>query len=207
MHNKKVEKRSSFFIFLSIIAKAFEKLFFNIQIQGLDNLPLGCKAILCPNHTSNIDSIVLMIRCNREIFFLAKKELFKTRFTTWFFTKLNVICVDRQGTDAAAIKKALRVLRDGKLLGIYPEGTTRKGGRELIEPKAGALMIALAAKAPIIPVAICGKYKFRGRVIIKAGEPIYFDEYYSRKFKTEELVQITQDRVMSKIKEMLNEAK
>lgn len=207
MHNEKVEKRTAFFIFLSTIAKVFEKLFFNIKIQGLNTLPLGQKAILCPNHTSNIDSIVLMIRCNRNIHFLAKKELFKTKFTAWFFTKLNIICVDRQGSDAAAIKKALRVLRDEKLLGIYPEGTTKKGGKQLIEPKAGALMIALAAKAPIIPVAIYGKYKFRGKVIIKAGEPIYFNEYYGQKYKTEELVQITQDRVMSKIKSMLDEAK
>ncbi|NMC57643.1 MAG: 1-acyl-sn-glycerol-3-phosphate acyltransferase [Eubacteriaceae bacterium] len=207
MHNEKVEKRSGFYIFLSIIAKAFEKLFFNIKIQGLNTLPLGQKAILCANHTSNIDSIILMIRCNRNIYFLAKKELFKTKFSAWFFEKLNVICVDRQGTDAAAIKKALRVLKDEKLLGIYPEGTTKKGGKQLIEPKAGALMIALAAKAPIIPVAIYGKYKFRGKVIIKAGQPIYFNEYYGQKYKTEELVQITQDRVMSKIKSMLEQAK
>lgn len=207
MHNEKVEKRTALYIFLSIIAKAFEKLMYNIKVQGLNTLPLGEKAILCPNHTSNIDSIVLMIRCNRNIHFLAKKELFKTGFTTWFFTKLNVICVDRQGNDAAAIKKALRTLKDDKLLGIYPEGTTKKEGRELIEPKAGALMIALAAKAPIIPVAIYGKYKFRGKVFIKAGEPVYFDEYYGRKYKTEELVQITQDKVMSKIKSMLDEMK
>jgi 1-acyl-sn-glycerol-3-phosphate acyltransferase len=165
------------------------------------------KAILCPNHTSNIDSVVLMIHCNRNIHFLAKKELFKTKFTTWFFTNLNVICVDRQGNDAAAIKKALRALRDNKLLGIYPEGTTRKDGRELIDPKAGALMIALASKSPIIPVAISGKYKFRGKVYIKAGKPIYFDEYYFGKYKTEELVQITKDTVMRQIKIMLDEMK
>jgi 1-acyl-sn-glycerol-3-phosphate acyltransferase len=206
MRNKQVDK-NILFVILYGIAKALEKILFNIKIENFSHMPKEGRVILCPNHTSTIDPIVLMINSKRTIHFLAKEELFKGKFFTWFFTKLFVISVKRNENDATAIKKCLRVLREDRVLGIFPEGTTVKHGQELIEPKAGALMLALQTKSPIIPVAIYGKYKFRGKITVRLGQPIYYDAYYSKKYKTDELIDITQKTVMQQIKMMLKDIK
>ena len=204
MRNKKVDK-NMLFVILYGIAKILETILFNIKIENPSNLPKEGRVILCPNHTSNIDPVVLMINTKRTIHFLAKEELFKGKFLTWVFTQLFVIPVKRNENDASAVKKCLKVLRGERVLGIFPEGTTIKNGKELIAPKAGALMLALQTKSPIVPIAIYGKYKFRGKITIRLGQPIYFDAYYSQKYKTNELIEITQNTVMQKIQMMLED--
>lgn len=183
MRNKKIDKRNLLFNTLYCIGKVLEKIVFQVDIQGLGNLPSQGRFIICPNHTSNFDPVIMLLHSNRIIHFLAKEELIRTRFLKWFFNNLYVIPVKRNSNDTAAIKKCLRILKDEKVLGIFPEGTTKKEGRELIEPKAGAVSMAIASKTPVIPVAIYGKYKFRGKIYIKTGQPIYFDEYYSKVLK------------------------
>lgn len=206
MYTKRIEK-NILFVILYGIAKLLEKLLFKINIEGSSNIPTEGRVILCPNHTSNIDPIVLMINTKRTIHFLAKEELFMGKFFQWFFTKLYVIPVKRNENDVSAVKKCLKILRDEQVLGVFPEGTTVKHGQELILPKAGALMLALQTKSPIVPIAIYGKYKFRNKINIRIGQPMYFDEYYSKKYKTNELIEITQNTVMQQIRMMLNDIK
>lgn len=125
MDNAK-EKINIFYIVSRFIARVLLFLLFSIRITGRENVPKTGSLIVCANHTSPLDPVLLGAKSNRVICFMAKEELMKTRFTKWLFKKYYVIPAKRDGSDAMAVKTALRLLKNGKVLGIFPEGTTKK---------------------------------------------------------------------------------
>ncbi|MGW0044445.1 lysophospholipid acyltransferase family protein [Rhodococcus sp. NPDC003348] len=162
------------------------------RIEGAHNLPVHGPVILASNHQAVMDSFYLPLRAPRRITFLAKSEYFtgsglKGRFQKWFFTAVGQVPIDRTGADAAAdaLAAGLRVLGDGKLLGIYPEGTRSPDGR-LYKGKTGMARMALAAGVPVIPVAMIGTDKLNpigsrwprpAKIVIRIGEPIDFSRF------------------------------
>ena len=120
--------------------------------------------------------------------FLAKADYFDKWYLRWFFKGANVIPVRRESTSAAqaALDAGVAALRDGKLVGIFPEGTRSPDGR-LYRGKTGVARMALEARVPVIPVAIIGtfeampydrKFPRRGQVEVRFGTPLRFDRYY-----------------------------
>lgn len=199
------EKVSLFYAFSRFVADVLLSLLFSIRIAGRENLPKTGSLILCPNHTSTLDPVLLGAKLHKVVRFMAKEELMKTRFTKWLFKKYYVISAKRDGTDAMAIKTALRVLKDGGVLGIFPEGTTKKDGRELLEGKPGALLLSLQTKTPIVPIAICGHYRFRGKIRVQIGAPLrLYEQYGEKKYKSEELSDITNQTIMAELKNLLD---
>ncbi len=202
------EKVSAFYAFSRFVADKLLSLLFSVRIVGKENIPLTGSLILCPNHTSTLDPVLLGAKLPRVVRFMAKEELLKTKFTKWLFKKYYVIPAKRDGTDAMAIKTAIRVLREGQVLGIFPEGTTKKDGKELLDGKPGALLMSLQTKTPIIPVAICGRYGFRKKIRVHIGEPMrLYEQYTEKKYKSEELTHITNDTIMKELKSLLNACK
>jgi 1-acyl-sn-glycerol-3-phosphate acyltransferase len=128
-----------------------------IRFEGRDRLPADGPAILCPNHTSVIDSFVLPIVLPRRITFVGKAEYLDDWKTRHLFPALGMIPVDRRGGDAAqqALDAAARVLDQGELFGIYPEGTRSRDGK-LRRGRTGAARLALRTGAPLVPVGIVG---------------------------------------------------
>lgn len=132
------------------------------DIQGAHNIPTSGGAILASNHVSFIDSIFLPLASPRQIYFLAKSDYFTTgglkgKIMRWFFTSVGQLPMDRSGghKSAQSLAAAVTALKDGKLVGIYPEGTRSPDGR-LYRAKIGVARLALQTGVPVIPVAQIG---------------------------------------------------
>lgn len=164
-----------FYNILCSIARIVMKILFKVRIYGDNKLKDG-KLIICANHQSNFDPIALATAVDRQVFFMAKKELFKNKLLGKIFAKLGVFPVDRKGADLQSIRKAIGILDDDDVLGIFPEGT-RVEERDPSNMKEGVSFIALKAKADIQPVYIESDYKFRGKLNIYFRDLISIDEY------------------------------
>ncbi len=160
-------------LIINFLVNLFIKLIFRIKVWGSENILSG-PLILCINHSSNFDPLVLRTEIKREINFLAKKELFNNKILGFLLKKFGVIPVDRNKNDLTAYKQVIKNLRNGKLIGIFIEGT-RKQNHDLAQAKNGAAMFAIKTSSPIIPVAIKSNFKLFSVVEINIGKPIYFD--------------------------------
>ncbi len=148
--------------------------------KGKKNVPKG-KVIFVANHRSNMDIVVLNMALLRNQKMLAKKELFKNKLVGGFFKRMGCIPVDRGQTDLNAIKLSLNVLKKGKILTIFPEGTRNRTNAELGEVKTGACMLAIKAKSPIVPVWIKKKPKLFCFNVLRFGKPFTLEEFYNSK--------------------------
>ena len=117
--------------FVKGILSVYMHLFLKIKVSGAENIPSEGGAIICANHIHLLDPFAVGINTKRVISFMAKKDIFKSKLSAWFFTKLHAIPVNRDGNDAYALKKALGVINSQELLGIFPEGTREKDGKTL----------------------------------------------------------------------------
>jgi 1-acyl-sn-glycerol-3-phosphate acyltransferase len=175
-----------------VILGPWLRLIFRPQVEGRDNVPAEGPAIIASNHLSFSDSIFMPLMVRRKVTFVAKAEYFtgkgiKGFLTKMFFVGTGTIPVDRSGGRAAqaAIDTGLRVLREGKLFGIYPEGTRSPDGR-LYRGKTGVARLALDSGAPVIPVVMLNSDEIQPlgqklprikRVRIRFGHPIDFSRY------------------------------
>lgn len=129
---------------------------YRIKITGLENLPeKGCGYLLCSNHTSLSDVFVIEASLDRQVKFMAKKELFKIPVLKSIITSLGAFPVDRGGADVESIKRTIAMIENGDTVGIFPQGTRHQGEdpRET-EVKHGVGLIAYRAKCGVIPVLI-----------------------------------------------------
>jgi 1-acyl-sn-glycerol-3-phosphate acyltransferase len=169
------------------------RLFFQPKIiEGAENIPKDGGAILASNHLAVSDSFFLPLMLSRRMTFPAKIEYFtgtgiKGRLQKWFFTGVGQVPIDRSSASAAqgALDTGVRIVREGKLLGIYPEGTRSPDAR-LYKGKVGVAWIALESGAPVIPVAMFGTDKANPigsrmwrpyPIRIKIGKPLDFSRY------------------------------
>jgi 1-acyl-sn-glycerol-3-phosphate acyltransferase len=169
------------------------KTLFRPWVKGLDNVPAQGAAILASNHLSFSDSIFMPLMVPRPVVFLAKSEYFsgkgiKGKLTAAFFRLTNQLPMDRSGGAASAqsLDAGMAVLKNGGLLGIYPEGTRSPDAR-LYRGKVGVARLALKAQVPVIPVAMIGTDKVQPigkrvpnirRIGMIFGEPLDFSRYY-----------------------------
>lgn len=149
------------------------------RVIGLENIPKDGAFILAANHVSNWDPPFLGTFIKREVCYMGKEELFKNPVMAWACRNLHVFPVKRGAADKTAIKTAVKILKDGKCLGIFPEGTRSKTGK-LGKAEAGVSLIAAMTKASIIPAAIVNtekifsKEKFFPRLAVVYGTPLQF---------------------------------
>lgn len=168
------------------------RVLFRPWVDGLENIPEDGPAIIASNHLSFSDSIFLPLMVPRRITFLAKSDYFtgqsmKGRLTAFFFRGVGQVPVDRSGGSAgeAALMTALRILGNGELLGIYPEGTRSPDGR-LYRGKTGVARMALEGGVPVVPVAMVNTFEVQPpgkllpkimRVGMRIGAPLDFSRY------------------------------
>lgn len=181
------------------------KIIYPCKIYGKENLKKG-KAVLTMNHTSNLDAVNIVLGTFEKKYFLAKKELFKNKLFGAFIKAMGGIKIDRQSADVGAIKNALKVLKNNKKLIIFPEGTRNKSDNvELGEVKSGAAMLAIKAKAPIIPVWVYNRpHAFRMTKIL-IGKPYELYEFYGAKI-TEEVLDKASEIVSQKLNQLKQQA-
>ncbi len=143
---------------LKAIIKPVLRVIYRIRVEGRANIPRKRAAIIAANHVSFLDSFFIPLVINkRKLTYLAKDDYFRSWKTAWFFRMAGQIPVDRSGGEKseAALNTGLRVLKDGNLLGIYPEGTRSPDGR-LHRGRTGVARLALQAGVPVIPVGLIG---------------------------------------------------
>ena len=133
------------------------------------------------NHVSFTDVIPCACATHNGVHFIAKKGLENSKIGKWFVEKCQCILVNRDGSDVAAIMKAMRYLKGGESIAVFPEGTRNRTNVILQEFKDGAAAISIMSKTPIVPVVIVRKIKpfHTGRVYY--GEPMEFTEFYGKK--------------------------
>ncbi len=169
---------SFFYGFVRVICIIVTRLIFRIELSGTEYLKKGTAYVLCCNHQSFWDMPLLIAACPFQIFFMAKKEIFKFKLFNIVLNGLGIFPVSRGEGDLAAIKKSNSLIKNGRVLGIFPQGT-RKPMSPPSKLKAGAALVAFQTKAPVLPAAInyCGKIKIFGRVRLNFGEPILCEGY------------------------------
>jgi 1-acyl-sn-glycerol-3-phosphate acyltransferase len=164
------------------LSKFIGHAFSDLQVYGQDNMIENGPALLAMNHQSILDPPYAGISCKREIHYFARKTLFDIPVFGAILRRINVIGVDREGSDVAALKSVIRVLRGGGCTIVFPEGTrTRDGNLQPAKPGAG--FIIAKTLAPVVPMRIFGAFEAypRGAIIprftpvtIVVGEPIHF---------------------------------
>lgn len=190
------------------IAKAIIKpiiyLLYRPQIEGYENFPQQGKTIVFSNHFSLMDPILIGCILPRQVFFMAKVELFKFPIFSWLLKKLGAFPVRRGTADLSAIKNSLKVLKEEKVFGIFPEGTRNKSGK-IRTFSHGVAAIAHKSKAQTVPIAIIGDYKIFKPIKVKIGKPLDFNKYYERKSSTQLLEEMTLE-MEEALKSLLNSA-
>ncbi len=152
---------------------------FSTNVIGAENIPEKGAFILAANHLSNWDPPFLGTFIKREIFFMGKEELFKNPIFAWWIRGLHVFPVKRGAADKTAIKTAVKIIKDGHCLGIFPEGTRSKTGK-IGKAEPGVSLIAAMTKTPIIPAAIINTNKIFSaekkfpRLAVVYGKPMNF---------------------------------
>ncbi|RXZ76885.1 1-acyl-sn-glycerol-3-phosphate acyltransferase [Paenibacillaceae bacterium] len=142
---------------------------FPLKASGLHHIPATGPVLLCSNHISNIDPTTVGVRVKRKVNYMAKSELFSFPPMAAFLRALGAFPVKRGGVSKEAIKSAIGLLKEGEVLGIFPEGSRSQGDTA---GKKGAAMLALRGNATVIPVAIIGKYRLFRSIRIVYGAPI-----------------------------------
>ncbi|MEU1300939.1 lysophospholipid acyltransferase family protein [Streptomyces shenzhenensis] len=180
------------FALIKAVLGPIMRLMFRPQVEGAEHIPADGPVILAGNHLTFIDSIVLPLVSKRQVFFIGKDEYvtgkgFKGRLMAWFFTGVGMIPVDRDGASGgvAALMTGRRILEEGKVFGIYPEGTRSPDGR-LYRGRTGIARLTLMTGAPVVPFAMIGTDKLQpggrgfprpGRVTVRFGEAMEFSRY------------------------------
>ncbi|MDT0442840.1 lysophospholipid acyltransferase family protein [Streptomyces johnsoniae] len=183
------------FVLLKVLLGPLLKLFFRPQVEGIGQIPADGPVILAGNHLTFIDSIILPLVMERQVFFIGKDEYVKGRsprgrLMAWFFTAVGMIPVDRDGGHGgvAALMTGRRVLEEGRVFGIYPEGTRSPDGR-LYRGRTGIARLTLMTGAPVVPFAMIGTDRVqpggrglprvgRGRrITVRFGRPLDFSRY------------------------------
>ncbi|TCP69844.1 1-acyl-sn-glycerol-3-phosphate acyltransferase [Baia soyae] len=152
------------------------RIFFPYEVIGVEKFPKSGGVVVSPIHISNLDPPLLGISLPRQVHFMAKEEMFRVPIIKKALYIVGTFPVKRGGGDSQALKASIRILREGKVLGIFPQGTRDKSG-EIRKVHVGAAMFALRTNSPIVPVAIIGPYRLFRKVRIVYGEPILPAEY------------------------------
>jgi 1-acyl-sn-glycerol-3-phosphate acyltransferase len=185
---------------------------FGLRVEGAEHLPATGSFILAANHHNYLDGVVLGVAVARPIAFLVMPRVYRaTPLHPPLHRRIGSIPVNLERPDPGAIKRVLRVLESGRIVGIFPEGPFSQEGR-LVPGQPGAALIALRAGVPIVPAAIEGTFEaLRGRrfyvprrapLSVRFGAPLVFDHPRHRPIARAERAEVTR-RIMSEIAGLL----
>lgn len=189
----------TFYSFAKAVVYGVLKPVYRFEVIGREYFPKEGGVLLCSNHIDVLDPPVVGINAPRPVHFMAKAELFNVPVLGKAVSHLNAFPVKRGMSDREALRKGLGILKEGKVLGLFPEGTRSKTG-ELGNGLAGAGFFALRTEAAVVPCAIIGPYKAFRRLKVVYGKPINMNELRERKASAEE----TTELIMSEIRKLIN---
>ncbi|MBQ8508794.1 MAG: 1-acyl-sn-glycerol-3-phosphate acyltransferase [Clostridia bacterium] len=199
-------KKMGFYGWLYKYLSGFIKTIFRIHVYGAENEPAEGGYLACPNHISYLDVLVAAVSVKRQIRFMAKKELFKVPLLGGLIKTLGAFPVDRTGNAVSSIKKTISLLKEGEVVGLFPQGH-RFRGKEIESSrsavKGGAAMTAFRAGVPVLPMYIetkGNKVALFRRINIYIGKPITLEEFAFENGGNEEYdrgAQLIFDRILA----------
>ena len=192
---------------------------FRPKIIGKENIPKKGAAIIAANHSDVSDPIFLCMTTRRRIYYFCLHDAYyygknAPAMVKWILRWTNQIpVIQGQKKSGPAIRKAIKLLKDGRLFAIFPEGTV-KGGEKITEAHRGVARIALESRTPIIPVGLVNTYGIlpKGkniyqkipRIKIHVGKPVYYEKYYGKQ-NNQKITKFIADDVMNKIEKLCTE--
>jgi 1-acyl-sn-glycerol-3-phosphate acyltransferase len=163
-----------------VLARSFGVSFYGLRVAGREHWPAAGGALVCANHQSLFDPLLVGLACPRRMNFVARDTLFKAPLLSSLIAFFDAFPIDREGGGLAGLKETLRRLKGGELVLIFPEGTrTRDGNVAPLKP--GFIAVARRSRVPLVPVGIDGAYQAwprtsrfprLGRVAVAIGEPV-----------------------------------
>jgi len=192
-----------FYKVIRMIFVIYLKIFNRWLIKGKENIPSQGSAVMIANHVSLWDPVVFACSIDRTVHFMAKEELFKVPIIGKLFPALCAFPIKRGQADRNALRIASKLLNNGEVLGLFPEGTRSKTG-DLLPFHPGAALFALRSGAPIIVIYITGSkttfpLSLRGKIKVAIGKPKYYEDLYEKKATTKDLDMVTSD-IMEEMK-------
>lgn len=176
--------------------------FYGVRVEGAEHIPETGAVILAPNHKSNFDPPIVGVAVkNRVVHYMAKEELFKNPIFAWILRQFGAFPVKRGSVDRIAIRRAVKELKEGNMLGIFPEGTRiqREG---LGRFHSGMASLAFMTGTPILPVAVIGTIplpKKKEPIVVLIGKPIPVEKQKAEDDKVKAL----NDRVKKEIETLI----
>ena len=193
---------NGFFAFVYHVLGSMVRILHPISVEGVENVPSEGGVLLCPNHSSNWDPIlvVLALPVNFRIHMMGKEELFQNPVANWVLRKLGGFPVSRGNADIKAVKTAIQAIKSGDNLMMFPEGTVIRNGVGKVDglpPHAhsGAAVIGVRAGAKLVPVFVDGEKKNFCRTRVIFGKPV--ETVYTGRHGTAEEMQKIADDVLA----------
>lgn len=167
-----------------VVTNLFLRPMGGLTVVGAENVPVDGPCLVAPVHLSHLDPPVVGCSCSRAISFMAKEELFRNPLFARLIRSLGAFPVNRGGNDTAAIRLAIDILKEGRTLLVFPEGT-RGNGQSMGEIKSGIAMLAKRSGAPVVPVGIAGTHTMlakkgglqRSHLTVVFGEPLIWSDF------------------------------
>lgn len=184
--------------FVGFVFHVIFKIIFRLEVIGVENIPKTGPVVIASNHASLLDPPLVGSSSSRKVNFMAKEELFVPVFGP-LCASLGAFPVKRGEVDLNAMKRALQILKNQEVLGIFPEGTRSKTGA-LGHAEPGALAIANKGKALVVPTAVIGsnlslQKTFWPKVKVVFGEPLSFSEGRMNKVELEKNSEILMEKI------------
>ncbi len=185
------------------LTRVITKSVYRIKVSGTENIPQQGGFILASNHLSYYDPLLVGSWATRQVYFMAKQELFKSPFFGGIIRRTNALPLRRGTIDRAALDSCVEVIERGFGLTVFPEGTRARQG-EFLDPKPGVGMVAVRARCPIVPVYIHGSNHLsacllgRDRLSITYGEPLPADwvaSFEATKESYTEIARVVMERI------------
>lgn len=173
---------------------------YRFDVSGHEHFPKEGGVLICSNHIHALDPPVVGILAPRPVHFMAKEELFNAPILKTLIPRLNAFPVKRGMSDREAMRKAIQLLKDGNVVGLFPEGTRSKDG-QLKKGLAGAGFFALRGNAVVVPTAIVGPYKPFKRLKVVYGEPMDMTTFREQKASAE----VVTEAIMAEIQKLIDQ--
>ena len=171
--------------FLKKFMVAVTQILFPFKLVGAEKVEDGA-CVLVGNHYRIWDIVHMACTTKEKVHFITKKELYKNKFLAHLCSIVEAIPVSRDGQDAKAVMTALRYLKNGEKISMFPEGTRNRTEEELLPLKGGAAMFAIKARVPVYPVMCPHKTRLFRRTKILVGDPIDLSAFYERRLTAED---------------------
>ena len=195
-----------FYRFAKVVCNVVCKLWFKLEYYGMENLPKDRGYILVGNHQSYWDPVMMGLKLDTTLTFMANEKLFHKPVLAPVIRGLGAFPVNLKKPDMTAIRTAKKVVKEGKVLALFPEGTRSHDGK-LLKFKGGVIYIASVTGEDVVPVCITyGKGgKFRSRILIRYGQVIPNQEVLEGKKKDTESMRQAAAKLQSVVQQLQDE--